>query len=87
MQRKEQEESRRREEENARLRKEEEMRNQAKMSKIRDQLQVSKTKKVMEALGKSVDESTLVELDEKARKDLINQAQQEVQRAKEEANR
>ena len=78
------EEARRREEEAERLRKEEEARKVAKEKKIKEQIDVAKTKKALEAHGKIVDESFLVELDETSRRALLKEAQSDAQRAKEE---
>lgn len=83
----EQEEARRREEEAERLRKEEEARKLAKEKKIKEQIDVAKTKKALEAHGKIVDESILVELDETSRRALLKEAQSDAQRAKEEEMR
>jgi len=82
--RKEVEESRRREDEERRLKKEEEQRKEAKMKKIRDMMDLEKTKKAMAALGKTIDDNTLEELDESSRRQLLIEAQSEATRAKEE---
>lgn len=84
---KEAEESRRKEEENQRLKKEEELRKIAKEKKIKDQIDVAKTKKALEAHGKIVDESVLIDLDETSRRALLKEAQTDAQKAKEEEAR
>lgn len=81
------EEARRREEESQRLVKEEEQRKIEKEKKIKDQIDVVKTKKALEAHGKIVDESVLLELDEVSRRALLKEAQTDAQKAREEEAR
>eukprot|EP01041_Mallomonas_annulata_P007659 gene7659-15674_t len=80
--RKEIEEAKRREEESHRLAREETQRNEAKMKQMNDKIQRAKIKSAFLAIGKPIDENTLVELDEAALRQLLAEAQSEATRAK-----
>ncbi|CAM9470963.1 unnamed protein product, partial [Ectocarpus fasciculatus] len=82
--RRQNEEQKRLEEEQRRLQAEEEARNQAKLAKLQFQLNVTKTKNALAALGKVVEESVLLELDDASLQKMLLETQLESQRAKEE---
>lgn len=78
------EEQKRLEDEQKRLQEEEEIRNLQKLAKLQFMLTVTKTKNAMALLGKHVEESQLMEMDDAALQKLLLDTQLESQRAKEE---
>eukprot|EP00602_Paraphysomonas_sp_CaronLab_P008561 CAMPEP_0185035268 /NCGR_PEP_ID=MMETSP1103-20130426/26339_1 /TAXON_ID=36769 /ORGANISM="Paraphysomonas bandaiensis, Strain Caron Lab Isolate" /LENGTH=949 /DNA_ID=CAMNT_0027572273 /DNA_START=23 /DNA_END=2869 /DNA_ORIENTATION=- len=82
-QRKADEEQQRKIEEDRRLKEEEEIRAMAKVKKHNDEKQIQRMVKVFESLGKNVEESTLRDMDEGSRRELLAQAQLEKKKEKE----
>ncbi len=70
--------------ENARLKIEEDRRHAEKLAKLVERREITRFLVAMEALGKTLDPASLVDLNEKGRRELLVQAQIEAQQAKEE---